>query len=204
MGKSVPSAGHFAPTVSSNRSLTPCFQPPSFSFHTFKHVFVVATMKEQIFKISSAIPACHYTTCRSSPAGNMESAPTTYTAESRPRSSVLGQSRLPFGFSKKSAGQQQVCHYVSRALGVSERQPARNWKPGHSSTNICPPLPPPQSGTAPPPTVHTKYNYKLSEWLVLVKLKGCSKALWVSNHRFKDASLCQASFLELGRSNRTF
>lgn len=38
----------------------------------------------------------------------------------------------------QSAGQ-QVCHYVRQALGVSGRQAARHWKPGHSSRNICPP-----------------------------------------------------------------
>lgn len=63
---------------------------------------------------------------------------TTYMVKETPWSFVPSQPaavRLLF----QSAGQ-QVCHYVNTDLGVSERQPARNWKPGHSSGNICPHL----------------------------------------------------------------
>lgn len=88
------------------------------------------------------IPDYHYRTCRSSPAyfpcietsnqpDHIKGKEQTIKFYPEPAGCCLG--------SFKSAGQ-QVCHYVSRALGVSQRQPARNWKPGHSSRNICPPL----------------------------------------------------------------
>lgn len=80
---------------------------------------------------------------------------------------------------------------MSRALGVSERQPARNWKPGHSSRNICPPSHPCE--LTPPPTGYNQYYYKpLSACFLLfvcldpVKLDLYFATRWYQTHKTQN------------------